>query len=161
MIDDSYLTFFITEDLYLVKEPVLEKSAPAAPVAVSKPAAPAIPVIAAPAPPAATVHDLAIWAPALSPADRELLTNILKAIKKDFSKAFLMEGTDSYKPHYRDLICFGYARELSSKLGSAVSVYQPVKLSEKRILLSVTPAELHADKKQKALLWEALQKMFL
>lgn len=161
MIEDHYLPFFITEQVYLLKEPVPLESVPKESVIenVEKPTE----IVQEPIPtiPTPKIYDLAIWTPPLTKADRELLTKILKAIKKDFNLAFLMEGINSYQPHYRELLCFGYQKELELKLGSLAELYQPTNISDKKVLVSMAPADLQSDKNEKALLWEALQKMFL
>jgi|GEM_PF-1827603 len=173
--EDEYLPFFITEDLYLLDEIIPEsvKETPPAPVVEEKVETPAAVVeekVETPAtvveePPTAivppTVHDLAIWSPPLTAQDKELLVKILAAINEDFEMANLMEGINAYEPHYHKLLCFGYQKELELKLGTAVASYQPTKVSDRQILVSAAPADLHADKNEKGRLWTALQEMFL
>lgn len=176
MTEDNYLRYFITEDIFIVKndnnepevqDPADEKpSAPAqeAPVLQQKVEEPAPPVVTptTPKPEApASIHELAIWTPPLTSTDRELLVKILGAIKKDFNKAHLMEGINSYSPHYKTLLCFGYDKELELKLGTNLALYVPTDHASQQILCSVSPADLQADATQKKHLWEALQKMFL
>ena len=164
--EDQYLPFFITEDLYLLDEIIPEavKETPPAPVVEEK-AEKKQETSVVEEPPAAiappTVHELAIWSPPLTAEDKELLVKILAAIKEDFKKAKLMEGINAYEPHYHKLLCFGYQKELELKLGASVPFYEPTKVSDRQILVSVAPAELHTDKNEKGRLWTALQEMFL
>lgn len=162
--EDQYLPFFITEDVFILNEP--NESASASGIITEKTARKETKteVVEEPSaipPTPLEIHELAIWTPPLTKADRELLTNILKAIKKDFSTIFLMEGINSYQPNYHQLLCFGYHQELELKLGSRIDMYQPVTAANQKVLASVAPENLQTDKNQKALLWEALQKMFL
>ncbi len=99
--------------------------------------------------------------PPLTARDKELLVKILAAINEDFEKANLMEGINAYEPHYHKLLCFGYQKELELKLENAVASYQPTKVSDRQILVSAAPADLHADKNEKGRLWTALQEMLL
>jgi len=165
MIEDEYLPYFITEDIYLVagdhpqptanpEEATVTEPKVAAEVK-PEPVAPEIPKVAP------KIHELAIWTPPLTAPDKELLVKILAAIKEDFSKAHLMQGINAYEPHYKKLLCFGYQKELELKLGSSASLYQPTEIYGRKVLVSVAPADLQINQKQKALLWEALQKMFL
>ncbi|MEQ8470803.1 MAG: hypothetical protein RIC35_06435 [Marinoscillum sp.] len=174
MIEDSYLPFFITEELYIVEQgDSVQTTQPASiqstsiaedpvPQKAEEPketlSTPSIP-ISKPTPP--KVHELAIWTPPLTSNDRELLVKILGAIKKDFNQAHLMEGINNYSPHYKKLLCFGYNKELELKLGNEMTLYIPTDHASQQILCSVAPAELHSDASQKKRLWEALQKMFL
>jgi len=170
MIDEDHLPFFITEDIYIVAGDELAES-PKEEAAAPKPE-PAKPLVNEPPkvynPPVAEtpkvtpkIHELAIWTPPLTAADKELLVKILAAIKKDFNAAHLMQGINTYEPHYKTLLCFGYQKELELKIGKSVLFYDPTVVGEKKILISVAPADLHADASQKKRLWEALQKMFL
>lgn len=168
MTEDQHLPLFITEPIYLVDEgeseaqPAKDVAAPEVPKANEEPSekktvtpTPTIPKITP------KTHELAIWTPPLTSADKELLVKILLAIKKDFNAAHLMEGINSYDPHYKDLLCFGYHKELELKIGSSIAPFEPVTLKSQRVLVSVSPADLATDPAQKKRLWEALQKMFL
>lgn len=162
MIDDQFLPYFITEEIYSVKEsPTPTKTPETAP---SEPTAEAVIPLQtteiAP-PPEEKVHELAIWTPPLTAADKVLVSNILKAIDKDLPSAYLMEGINSYKPQFKTLLCFGYQKELELKSGKSVPLYTPVTIDQRTFLTAASPADLQEDKKQKALLWEALQKLFL
>lgn len=166
MIDDHYLPYFITEEVYLVSE----KSTSAATQSTAE--QPETTTATTNEPPAPTVEEptpvtqepeiakLAIWAPPFTTADRDMFTKMLTAINEDFNKAKLMEGINAYDPHYEKLLCFGFQKELELKIGESIPLYSEKPLAGKRILVAVSPAELHADKKQKTLLWEALKKMF-
>ncbi|WP_421889531.1 hypothetical protein [Marinoscillum sp.] len=163
--EDQYLPFFITEDLYLLDEIIPEsvKETPTAPVVEEEVETHEESVVEEPpatiAPP--IVHELAIWSPPLTAQDKELLVKILAAINEDFKKAKLMEGINAYEPHYQKLLCFGYQKELELKLGTTVEFYQPTKVADRQILVSAAPADLHTDKNEKGRLWTALQEMFL
>lgn len=172
--ENNYLPLFITEELYLVKGDELTMKAqetPSESTPVQEPTAqtqpkddkPAIatPKITTPKKEEPAPHELAIWCPPLTKEDRELLSKILLAIKKDFNKAFLMEGIASYQSNYQTLICFGYHQELEFKTGQTLSPYTPLELSGQRMLASASPSDLHGDPAQKKRLWEALQAMFL
>ncbi|RED95612.1 hypothetical protein [Marinoscillum furvescens] len=173
MTEDQHLPLFITEPIYLVDEGAhTEEQSPAAtpPSKNEEPAKAPVPATpkedkATPTPTipkiAPKTHELAIWTPPLTSTDKELLVKILLAIKKDFNAAHLMEGINSYDPHYKQLLCFGYHKELELKLGESIATYTPVETKGHRILVSVSPADLAADPAQKKRLWEALQKMFL
>ena len=167
--DDNYLPLFITEPIYLVDEPnssapevqssVETKDNPAS--KVEEPAPQPIVSIPKPKPEEPKTHELAIWTPPLTSQDKELLIKILQAIKKDFHTAHVMEGIASYSPHYKNLLCFGYGKELELKVGEQISLYEPTNHASQQILTSVSPADLQGDPTQKKRLWEALQKMFL
>ncbi|MEQ9307023.1 MAG: hypothetical protein RJQ14_24125 [Marinoscillum sp.] len=175
MIEDDFLPFFINEDIFIVddgtstislEKPKNETTQPPTPIKetsqVKEPdEAIVTPTIPKPTPSPATTHELAIWTPPLTSDDRDLLVKILAAIKKDFAKAHLMEGINSYSVHYKKLLCFGYDKELELKLGQSLERYAPTLHASQQVLCSVSPAELHADPSQKKRLWEALQKMFL
>lgn len=166
MIDEDHLPYFITEDIYLVKETSNEpaekpSNSTANPSVVNEPVEPVVAAPTSPPAPEPAIHELAIWSPPLTAADKELLVKILAAIKKDFHQAYLMQGINAYEPHYKKLLCFGYQKELYLKLSKSVSFYEPTEISGREILVSVSPAELHSDPAQKKRLWEALQQMFL
>jgi hypothetical protein len=168
MIDEDHLPFFITEDIYIVAEDEVAtdagtteaiqeqpKSTAPEPQPKQQPPVPEIPKVTP------KIHELAIWSPPLTAQDKDLLVKILAAIKKDFNAAHLMQGINAYEPHFKTLLCFGYQKELEMKTGKSVLMYDPTTISEKQILVSVAPADLHNDPAQKKRLWEALQKMFL
>lgn len=160
MIEDNYLPLFINDELFILKDAqtVSIKDKPEGPMAEPK-----VPESIVEEPKEElklVVHELSIWTPPLTVADKELLINILKAIKKDFHNAKLMEGIDSYESSYKQLLCFGYQKELQSKLSCNLPSYQPTAVGDKTILISVAPAELHTDKAEKGNLWKSLQTMF-
>lgn len=171
--EHNYLPLFITEEIYLIKgDEVTTSQATSAYTAntpnqepaqvVSKVEEPApTPKLPTPEKEPEVIHELAIWCPPLTKEDRELLSKILMAIKKDLNKAHLMEGIGSYAPHYKTLLCFGYQKELELKIGESVAPYSPTEKSGNKILVSASPSDLHGDPAQKKRLWEALQKMFL
>jgi hypothetical protein len=163
MIEDQFLPYFITEEIYMVSERIQqdkqvsdENSAVNEPdPQIQKDAKDSIEL------PEERVHELAIWTPPLTTQDKAFIGKILNAIHKNMESAFVMEGVDSYKPQFKTLLCFGYQKELELKAGKSVSLYNPVTIDHRTFLTAVSPAELAADTKQKALLWEALQKVFL
>ncbi len=167
--DDNYLPLFITEPIYIVDEPTVsatdEKTAlESEDHSVSKVEEPAPqPMVSVPEPKQEEpkTHELAIWTPPLTSQDKELLIKILQAIKKDFHTAHIMEEIASYSPHYKNLLCFGYGKELELKVGQQIPLFEPTHHASQHILTSVAPADLHGDPAQKKRLWEALQKMFL
>ena len=173
--EHNYLPLFITEEVYILKEDSVTEEKPQEvvqeqPIAkseeptstkVEEPAVTPTPKITIPKKETPVMHEMAIWCPPLSPEDKDLLTKILKAIKKDINQANIMEGIEAYSPYHKNLLCFGYQDELIAKAGSAIEMYTPTQFSGKKVLTSVAPGELHSDPAQKKRLWEALQKMFL
>ena len=175
--EHNYLPLFITEEVYLIKgdsipteepqeviqeQPVSKKETPpAAPTKVEEPSVVPTPKISIPKKETPVMHEMAIWCPPLSPADKDLLTKILQAIKKDINQANIMEGLEAYSPYHKNLLCFGYQNELNAKAGTSIEMYTPTQFPGKKVLTAVAPGELHSDPAQKKRLWEALQRMFL
>lgn len=169
MIEEAYLPYFITEKLYIIKEDVQKLKSEHVPVSKNEsapvmkaptkaePAAPAIPKVTKPTP---KIHELAVWTPPLTVADRELVGKILTAIGKDIQSAHLMEGIMSFDTHFKDLICFGYDKELEVKLKQPIKLHEPLKVGEQRIIVTLTPETLHSDPASKKALWGALQKTY-
>ncbi len=171
----NYLPLFITEEVFIVQDNEQAAAEPSAPPTVkdiahteqpvsvgrvAEPITPPTPKITVPkAEP--IIHDLAIWCPALSAEDKNLIGKILQAIHKDIHKVHVMEGADAYTTNYKTLICFGFQKELSARAGTDIVPYTPLERSGKKVLVAVAPAKLHGDATQKKRLWEALQKMFL
>lgn len=157
MIEDQFLNLFITEDIYqLPEDPLSQKEGK--PVTASAQKLEEPPVVAIKKP---VIHSLAIWTPPLTLKDRELISNILKAVKEDITKAHIMEGIATYHPHYDKMVCFGYQKELELKLGCEIELYKPSVVTNKKILISAAPVDLHDSKNEKGRLWKALQEMFL
>lgn len=162
MIEDQFLQHFITEDIFIVEEQnYSNRKEISSPTQANEPDPEPISKPDSKEPnPVNKIYDLAIWTPPLTTKDRELLINILKAIKKDFSEALLMEGIVSYQPHFKTLLCFGYQKELELKTGKQMPIYQPVELENRVFLVSALPADLHVSKNEKSRLWTALQTIF-
>lgn len=156
MIEDQYLSFFITEQLYLLKE-----LAPVQVLAASSKVTADLSEVKEPEPEKITpeVAELAVWTSQLTSSDKGLLANILKAMDRDPGSINIMEGINAYTPHYKSLLCFGYQKELELKTGQPGLLYEPYLASGKTHLISATLAELESDKAQKMLLWNALKKM--
>ncbi|MFT4833795.1 MAG: hypothetical protein ACI83W_002693 [Marinoscillum sp.] len=164
MIPDEHLSLFFTEDLYVLNEelsttkPVEQVEAtveePKEELVKKVEPTPEIPEVKI------TVAELAIWTPPLTEEDRVLLTKILKAIKQEMSDALVMQGINSYSPHYKKIICFGYQKELELKTGKNTLLYSLDQRGEQTILISDEPAALHQDVSKKTQLWNALKLMF-
>ncbi len=168
MIPDEHLSLFFTEDLYVLNEELSSVQAVEPKEAIVEEPKEELVKKAEPTPTPIleipevkiTIAELAIWTPPLTEEDRVLLTKILKAINQEMSQALVMQGINSYSPHYKKLICFGYQKELELKTGKSTPMYTIDIRGEQTILISDEPASLHQDVSKKTQLWNALKVMF-
>ncbi len=153
MIPEEHIPFFITEQLFVLDD----SSASETPSVEEQPA-----VEEAPQPPAVTKveepevlqADIIVVCDKYSPAEKELLSKILGAVKVDINEVLLIEGQPIQALTYERLIVFGdlsvpdtgperYAADSGTKWLRAGSL-----------------SELSASQEEKMKLWNALKSWF-
>lgn len=182
MIEDENLHRFFTEEIFVLGDEAepeqtartqekteqelapaptpaaeLEKETLAAPLP-SKVEEPA-PVIEKPAP--VELHDLIVLVLPMNTQDKELLQNLLKAIKKTEADIKLISSYSEFRGNCKKLLSFGYLNELKHQIDSSLKPYKCIKKSDMEILISAPLSALHNDKAAKGTLWKCLQEMFL
>ncbi|MEP0369186.1 MAG: hypothetical protein ABJN36_00560 [Cyclobacteriaceae bacterium] len=178
MIEDENLHRLFTEEIYVLDEaekaaPIAEKPAQekvTAPV-VEEPVneAPEAPAPAKAEEPAPTmqkpapveIHDLIVLVLPMNAQDKELLHNLLKAIKKTEADIKLISSYSEFKDNCKKLLSFGYLNELKHQIDGSLETYKVMKLDDKEMLISAPLSALHNDKSAKGALWKCLQEMFL
>ncbi len=188
MIEDANLKHFITEDLFLLAEDIedsksavstkeydspepkpetVKEPAPAAAsIATPKLAAPNLtnttktPSISTPKP-AAVTHEIVVMVLPMNSKDKELLTNLLKAIDKTEKDVHLINSFSELNVGYKKLLSFGYLNELKYKLDLPLESYKKTKHENGEVLVASPLSSLHDNRAEKAALWKCLQEMFL
>lgn len=184
MIEDQNLQYFITEDLFLVNEPAMENKPISAPVIITKEVA-SVPVVEIPvekeavvvAPktepsvtadpeksvlqPQETIHDLVVLVLPMNSQDKELLSNLLKAINKSEANIKLINSFSDFKENFKTLLSFGYLNELKHQMDSSITPYSWFKKGTHQILVSAPLSSLHNNKADKTALWNCLKAKFI
>jgi DNA polymerase III psi subunit len=139
--------------------------APIEPIA-DVPKIPATPSIATPKMPQALaapvmVHELVVLVLPMNNKDKELLKNLLLAIKKSEKDVHLINSFSELKVEYKKLISFGYLNELKYKLDLPLENYKWAAHQSSEILIASPLSALHDNRAEKTALWKCLQEKFL
>ncbi len=158
MIPEEHIPFFITEQLF-----VLDDSDTSEKPSVEKPSEQGQPAVEeAPQPTAATKveepevlqADIIVVCDKYTPAEKELLSKILGAVKVDINDVLLIEGQPIQTLVYERLIVFG---DLSV---AETGPERYAAASDKKWLRASTLSELSASQEEKMKLWNALKSWF-
>jgi DNA polymerase III psi subunit len=180
MIEDENLHHFISEDIFVLNDEEQEMATPVGvnpvietptipPVEEVQKTAPVIPethVVEEPVPviekpTAAQVHELIVLVLPMNAQDKELLQNLLKAIKKTEADIKLINSYADFKGNCKKLLSFGYLNELKHQIDDSLEPYKVIKNQDKEMLISTPLSALHNNKPAKGALWKCLQEMFL
>lgn len=107
------------------------------------------------------IDELVILVLPMNSQDKELLNNLLKAIKKTESDIKLINTFSEFKNNFKTLVSFGYLNELKHQLDESLTTYKTATLDDKRILISSPLSTLHNNNLEKGTLWKCLQEVFL
>ena len=150
---DDFLPYFITEDLYLIKETVqVEKSSPSASATTPQAETDVREVAEAPQLIAPKEHyDIIVVTGAINEQDKVLLTKVLEAVAINITDAKLIAEAPNPTVSFAKMLVFN---EGPSQL------YTPSKTEQGEVLYSKPLSALHASREDKLQLWNALKSWF-
>lgn len=157
MIEDQHLKYLINEELFLIeeKEGPKYKSVQTETDTVQEPEAVKTDLVQD-----STPHHLIIKTDPLNEQDRELLSNLLKAVGTTINDVKLIQDHNMEVPDFERIICFGSTSGLEPEMTEELTPNNPRTIGTRTILLASSIPSLHGNKIEKGRLWAALQRVF-
>lgn len=174
MSDREFLSHFIEEPLYLIKDDVKVPTIQAESLEVAQPIQaeePAAPVLLKPLPTFGKnlKHCIILvnWGEQANSSEKELLIKILSSVKRSEDDVLIASSSNASAEqidallaeyNHKHLIDFGTSKLVEI---AHAETYTPVQVGPKKYLKADALSEIAQDVEKKKALWKALQEMFL